>query len=75
MFAGLHSRRKKKAGVLFFLIQGVSLQVYLGWFLFFMKGDYDWRLGFQKDEELCIYEGGGFCKGGIFQVLSRGRRN
>jgi hypothetical protein len=37
MFAGLHSRRKKKVGVLFFLIQGVSLQVYLGWFLFFMK--------------------------------------
>ncbi len=39
------------------------------------KGDYDWRLGFQKDEELCIYEGVWFCKGGIFQVLSRGRRN
>ncbi len=28
--------------------------------------DSNWRLGLQQDEQLHIYEGGQFCKGGIF---------
>jgi hypothetical protein len=26
------------------------------------EGDSDWHLGFQKDEEPCIYEGGQLCE-------------
>jgi hypothetical protein len=38
--------------------------------------DSDWRLGLRKDEELCIYEGGRFYKGGIFLGFgSTGRRS
>ncbi len=38
------------------------------------EGDSDWHLGFQKDEEPCIYEGGQFYKEGIsFWVWSRRR--
>jgi hypothetical protein len=39
MCVGLHSRKKKKVGVLFLLIYGVSLQAHLCWFLFFRKID------------------------------------
>jgi hypothetical protein len=36
----------------------------------------NWCLGLPKDEELCIYEGGWFCKGGIFLGFgSKGRRS
>jgi hypothetical protein len=31
--------------------------------------DSNWQLGLRKDKELHIYEGGRFCKGGIFLGL------